>query len=78
MYLGIRVKIQNKKLDHYNGFQLSTIVGRGLVVGLLFSKRNQAWNALREAFTELAIQLNLLCTDGIIIMVADFVKSTST
>ena len=47
-------------------------------MGLLFSKRNQAWNALREAFTELAIQLNLLCTDGIIIMVAGFVKSTST
>ena len=42
MYLGIRVKTQNKKLDHYNCFLLSTIVGRGVSRGVTFFKKKSS------------------------------------
>ena len=42
MYLGIRVKPPNQKLDHYNGFLLSTIVGRGVSRGVTFFKKKSS------------------------------------
>ena len=42
MYLGIRVKPPNQKLDHYNGVLLSTIVGRGVSRGVTFFKKKSS------------------------------------